>query len=106
MYTIEKTEIPYPMTYALRFHVNRKGISFWIHGRDLPGYPGSHGCIGLYDESMQKRYYRTPRDPALVDAKTLFDWVIAPLQDGGRFRVLEEGPHLLIVGKAPVPLSP
>ncbi|HZW35545.1 MAG: hypothetical protein ACM319_08615, partial [Deltaproteobacteria bacterium] len=66
-------------------------------------YPGSHGCIGLYDESMQKTYYRTLRDPVLEDAKSLFDWAIAPRQDVGRFRVLEEGPHLLIVGKAPIP---
>lgn len=105
MYTIENTILPYPMTYALRFHVTRQGVSFWIHGRDLPGYPGSHGCIGLYDENMQKTYYRTPRDPVLEDAKSLFDWVIAPRRDSGRFRVLEEGPYLLIVGRAPVPVT-
>ena len=34
--------------------MNREGVSYWIHGRDMPGYPASHGCIGLYDESMQK----------------------------------------------------
>ncbi len=29
--------------------------AFWIHGCDLPGYPASHGCVGLYDEEMQKK---------------------------------------------------
>ena len=106
LYSIENTEIPYPMTYAVRFHVNPAGISFWIHGRDLPGYPGSHGCIGLYDEFMQKRYYGTPREPVLADAKSLFEWTIAPLKDDGKFHVLKEGPRLLIVGRQPVPSRP
>ena len=26
------------MNFALRFHVNREGMSYWIHGRDVPGY--------------------------------------------------------------------
>jgi hypothetical protein len=101
LYPIENTKIPYPMTYALRFHVNPAGISFWIHGRDLPGYPDSHGCIGLYDEVMQKKYFNIPREPVLEDAKTLFEWVIAPLRDEGRFRVLEKGPRILIMGTPP-----
>ena len=103
LYTIEDTDIPYPMTYALRFHVNQAGTSFWIHGRDIPGYQDSHGCIGLSDEVMQKKYYRIPREPVLEDAKTLFEWAIAPLRDDGKFRVLEEGPRLRIVGTLPVP---
>ena len=37
LYTIEGTDRLYPMNYALRFHVNREGVSYWIHGRDLPG---------------------------------------------------------------------
>ena len=61
LYTIEGTDRPYPMNYALRFHVNRKGVSYWIHGRDMPGYPVSHGCIGLYDESMQKEQFGLPK---------------------------------------------
>jgi len=101
LYPIEGTDIPYPMTYALRFHTTRAGTSYWIHGRDLPGYPDSHGCIGLYDEVMQKRYYGTPRDPVLKDARTLFEWVIAPLQDDGKFRALKDGPHVLIIGRPP-----
>jgi len=98
LYTIEDTDIPYPMTHALRFFVNKAGTSFWIHGRDLPGCPESHGCIGLSDEVMQKKYHRIPREPVLEDARTLFEWAIAPLQDDGNFGVLEEGPRLRIVG--------
>ena len=44
-----------------------------IHGRDLPGYPASHGCIGLYDEPMQKEQYGVPGDPELNDAKRRFE---------------------------------
>jgi hypothetical protein len=106
LYPIEGTEIPYPMTYAIRFHTNRAGISFWIHGRDLPGYPDSHGCIGLYDEAMQKQYYGIPRNPALEDAKTLFHWVIAPQEDDGKFRELKNGPRVLIIGKQPGRAAP
>jgi len=101
LYFIEKTNIPYPMNYSLRFYISKKGIAFWIHGRDLPGYPASHGCIGLYDEPMQKKYYRYPKNPVLEDAERLFEWVISPLPDNGRFHALENGPRVLIVGYAP-----
>lgn len=101
LYVVEKTDIPYPMNYALRFHIDKRGVAFWIHGRDLPGYPASHGCIGLYDEPMQKTYYGYPRDPVLDDARTLYEWVIAPHPDDGRFHALKEGPRVLIVGQAP-----
>ncbi len=101
LYKIEKTQIPYPMHYALRFLVTRKGVSFWIHGRDIPGYPASHGCIGLYDEEMQKRYYRSPRNPLLNDAQTLFEWAISPETGEGGFRRLKDGPRVVITGKAP-----
>ena len=43
LYMIEGTNRPYSMNYALRFHVDRAGISYWIHGRDLPGDPAFHG---------------------------------------------------------------
>ena len=76
LYTIEGTDRPYPMNYALRFHVNREGVSYWIHGRDMPGYPASHGCIGLYDEPMQKEQYGIPKEPELSDAQRLFVWVL------------------------------
>lgn len=100
-YTIEKTDIPYPMGYALRFYISRDGISFWIHGRDLPGYPASHGCIGLYDEEMQKEYYGYPPDPVLEDAKALYNWVLGDTPDDGNFHTLEGGPRVLIIGATP-----
>jgi hypothetical protein len=103
-YTIEKTNIPYPMNYALRFHISKKGVAFWIHGRDIPGYPASHGCIGLYDEPMQKKYYGHPREPILEDARTLYNWVLAPLPEDEKYRILDNGPRMQIVGRAPLPL--
>ncbi len=102
LYKIEKKDIPYPMHYALRFFTNSKGVDFWIHGRDLPGYPASHGCVGLYDEEMQKRYYRSPEKPILEDAKTLYEWAISPNPDNGTFRPLKNGPRVLIVGTSPI----
>jgi hypothetical protein len=76
LFMVEGTDRPYPMNYALRFHINREGVSYWLHGRDLPGYPASHGCIGLYDEAMQQEQYGLPNYPELNDAKRLFEWVL------------------------------
>ena len=97
LYLVEKTNKPYPMSYGLMFHVDRKGVAFWIHGRDLPGYPASHGCIGLYDEQMQKKSYGFPHEPVLEDAKVLFKWVISPLVDDGKYRILKDGLKILII---------
>jgi hypothetical protein len=102
LYTIEETDRPYPMHYALRFHVNREGVSYWIHGRDMPGYPASHGCIGLYDERMQKEEYAVPKDPELNDAKRLFEWVLSDEVDEERVIHLPRGPRVHIIGLASV----
>lgn len=104
LYNIENTNIPYPMTYALRFHINKRGIAYWMHGRDMPGYPASHGCIGLYDEAMQKRYYKYPSEPVLEDARMLYNWVLAPLPEDRKYRILDNGIRVLIAGHAPVPV--
>jgi hypothetical protein len=101
LYTIEGTDRPYPMNYALRYYVNRAGVSYWIHGRDLPGYPASHGCIGLYDEPMQKEQYGVPKDPELNDAKRLFVWVLDSEPDDDRVIPLPSGPRVHIIGQAP-----
>ncbi len=101
LYTVEGTDRPYPMNYALRFHVNQKGVSYWIHGRDLPGYPASHGCIGLYDEPMQKEQYGLPKDPELNDAKKLFEWVLGGETDDDRVIPLPRGPRVHIIGQSP-----
>ncbi|CAE6758263.1 MAG: L,D-transpeptidase [Nitrospira sp.] len=98
LYAIEATNIPYPMQYALQFYVNAQGVSYWIHGRDLPGYPASHGCIGLADERMQRRYYGEPADPVLDDAKRLYDWVIGDRTDSGTLLPILEGPRVVILG--------
>lgn len=101
LYFIEKTNIPYPMHYGLRFHISRAGVAYWIHGRDIPGYPASHGCVGLYDEEMQKKYYKYPKDPVLQDSKRLFDWAISPLMDDGKFHLIKDGIKVRIIGKTP-----
>jgi len=101
LYTIEGTDRPYPMNYALRFHVNREGVSYWIHGRDMPGYPVSHGCIGLYDESMQKEQFGLPKDPQLFDAQKLYLWVLGDASDDDGVIPLPSGPRVHIIGKAP-----
>jgi hypothetical protein len=103
LYTIEGTDRPYPMNYALRFYVNRAGVSYWIHGRDLPGYPASHGCIGLYDEPMQKEQYGVPKEPELNDAKRLFVWVLGGEPADDRVIPLPNGPRVHIIGQAPRP---
>ena len=116
LYKIEELDVPYPMHYGLRFHVDNrgKGSSYWIHGRDLPGYPASHGCIGLYDEEMQNEYYgdhdreahkknsRQLTEPYLEGAKELYDWVIGDHHDSGKFHKIKYGPKVLIVGSEPV----
>jgi hypothetical protein len=101
LYMIEGTDRPYPMNYALRFHVNREGVSYWIHGRDMPGFPASHGCIGLYDEPMKKEQYGAPKDPELFDAERLFVWVLGSEPDDDRVIPLPQGPLVHIIGQAP-----
>ena len=101
LYTVEGTNRPYPMHYGLRYYVDKSvetWPAYWFHGRDVPGYPASHGCIGLYDEIMQKQYYHEPRKPLLEDAKRLFEWAIAPHRDSGKFQNIKDGPRVLIIG--------
>jgi hypothetical protein len=102
LYKIEKSNTPYPMHYALRFFVNNEGVDFWLHGRDLPGFPASHGCVGLYDEEMQQKYYKFPRPLELQDARTLYEWVVGERKDSGRFTWLKNGPRVRIIGESPL----
>jgi hypothetical protein len=120
MYRVEEIGRPYPMHYALRFFVDKSvdtWPSYWIHGRDLPGYPASHGCIGLYDEEMQDEYYKEYdrkvnkhfhelSQPFLEGAKTLYQWVVNPATDPGGFHKIQHGPKVLIVGTPPSPPAP
>ena len=102
LYQVEKTSRPYPMHYALRFFVNEAGIDFWFHGRDLPGFPASHGCVGLYDEEMQQKYYNYSPPPQLQDSRTLYEWAIGDRDDSGGFTLLKNGPKVRIIGKPPL----
>lgn len=102
MYKIEKTDIPYPMYYGLRFYTTPGGVTYWLHGRDVPGYAVSHGCIGLYDEAMQRRFYDYPKDPVLDDVRRLYEWVLGDVPDDGRFNLLRGGPRLVIRGEPPL----
>ena len=117
LYTIEEIGRPYPMHYGLRFYVDKSvdgWPSFWIHGRDVPGYPASHGCIGLYDEEMQKDYYGAHdrkvnkpyyhelKEPFLEAAKELYRWVVGSHVDTGRFQKINYGPRVLIIGTPPL----
>lgn len=101
LYTIEGTSTPYPMTWALHFHTSPAGVTFWLHGRDMPGSPASHGCIGLYDEWMQHAYYGVPRVPVLDDARTLYEWVLGAGAGDDGIVTLRDGPRARIVGRAP-----
>lgn len=106
LYKIDKTDIPYPMHYALRFHISPQWVAYWMHGRDMPGYPASHGCIGLYDEEMQRRYYKAPAKPVLQDANTLYRWVIGAKAESGNLTSLKNGPKVRIIGTIPQAASP
>jgi hypothetical protein len=75
VYTITNTDIPYPMWWGIKFAIAKSGRGLWIHSRDMPGYPASHGCVGLSDEEMQRKFYQYPPDPQLVDSKRLYLWV-------------------------------
>lgn len=101
LYTIEGTDTPYPMNYAIKFYTNTRGVTYWIHRRDLPGYPASHGCVGLYDEEMQQVYYGVPKDPALDDARSLYRWVMGSRPESEGIQTIRDGPRVLIVGRAP-----
>src|ERR1035437_5525312 len=74
LYKTADDEEQYPMDNALRFHIGEDNVSYWLHARDLPGKPASHGCIGLFDEEMQLRVFGTPLEPVLRDSQKLYEW--------------------------------
>lgn len=117
MYTMEEIGRPYPMHYGLRFFMDKSlptTPSYYIHGRDVPGYPASHGCIGLYDEEMQidyyskydrkiyGRYYQELKPPLLAGAKKLYQWVVDGHDDPGVFHKIDYGPRVKIIGEPPL----
>jgi lipoprotein-anchoring transpeptidase ErfK/SrfK len=104
LYKTRKGDAQYPMDYAVRFHIDKERVSYWIHARDMPGKPVSHGCIGLYDEQMQKRVYGVPAKPVINDAARLYHWVADEALnevDDGRMTLIADGPTVEIRGELP-----
>jgi hypothetical protein len=104
LYKTEDEKEQYPMDNAFRFHVGEDNISYWIHARDLPGRPASHGCIGVYDEAMQKRQYDIPAEPLLRDSEILYAWAVGEEDyedDRGGLELLEDGPVVEVTGENP-----
>ncbi len=111
LYKTAKGTQQYPMDYGLLFHIDKENASYWIHARDLPGRPASHGCVGLFDENMQLRTYSVPEKPVLHDAKKLYAWTIGEelfSVDNGSPRQLARRVPLEITGELPkrLPRSP
>ncbi len=105
LYRTENDEEQYPMDNAMRFYISPDGIAYWIHARDLPGRPASHGCIGLFDEAMQNRMYDTPENPMLLDSQKLYHWAVGSDEyedDSGNQEELEDGPIVEVIGQNPV----
>lgn len=104
LYKTANDEEQYPMDNALRFHVGEDNVSYWLHARDLPGRPASHGCIGLFDEEMQLRVFGTPKKPVLKDSQKLYEWAAGEEEyedDSGTSEELEDGPVVEIRGDLP-----
>jgi hypothetical protein len=104
LYKTANDEEQYPMDNALRFHIGADNVSYWLHARDLPGRPASHGCIGLFDEEMQLRVFGTPQKPVLKDSQRLYEWAAGEEEyedDSGTAEELEDGPVVEIRGVLP-----
>ncbi len=101
--TQDETE-QYPMDNAIRFHIGDDNVSYWLHARDLPGRPASHGCIGLFDEEMQLRVYGFPEKPVLLDSQKLYRWAAVidyEDEDSGEAEEIEDGPVVEVRGPLP-----
>ena len=105
LYQTDSGDEQYPMDNAIRFHIDENAVAYWIHARDLPGRPASHGCVGLFDEAMQHRVYGFPDEPVLLDSEKLYEWAVGEEEyedDTGEQEELEDGPVVEIVGANPV----
>lgn len=104
LYKTANDEEQYPMDNALRFHIDQDNVSYWLHARDLPGRPASHGCIGLFDEEMQNRVFDTPQNPVLLDSQKLYEWAVGEEEYGddyGELDEIEDGPVVEVRGTLP-----
>jgi len=105
LYRTDDDQEQYPMDNAMRFHVAGDGVGYWLHARDLPGRPASHGCIGMFDEAMQNRMFETPENPVLLDSQKVYAWAVGEAEyeeDSGNLEELEDGPIVEVVGQNPV----
>jgi len=105
LYKTEDDSGQYPMDNAMRFHIGSDNASYWIHARDLPGKPASHGCVGLFDEGMQNRVYGVPEKPVLLDSEKFYAWAVGENEyegDSGGLELLEGGPVVEVRGENPV----
>jgi L,D-transpeptidase-like protein len=105
LYKTENDEEQYPMDNAMQFYIAPDNVGYWLHARDLPGRPASHGCIGLFDEEMQNRMFDTPEKPALMDSQKLYAWAVGEDEyedDPGNLEELEDGPVVEVIGQNPV----
>lgn len=104
LYQTEDGSAQYPMDNAMRFHIGSDNVSYWIHARDLPGKPASHGCVGLFDEGMQNRVYGIPEKPVLIDSQKFYAWAVGENEyedDSGHLEELEDGPAVEVRGVNP-----
>ena len=109
LYKTEDQEEQYPMDNAIRFHVGEDDVAYWIHARDLPGKPASHGCIGVFDEEMQNRMFGVPEKPVLLDSEKLYNWAVGEDEyedDSGELELLEDGPFVEVIGNNPGYIKP
>lgn len=109
LYKTEDQQEQYPMDNAIRFHVGDDDVSYWIHARDLPGRPASHGCIGVYDEVMQNREYGIPEIPVLHNSEKLYNWAVGEEDyddDSGELELLDDGPVVEVRGANPRYVNP
>lgn len=97
VYTISNTDILYPMYWGIKFNTSKNGRAVWIHSRDMPGYPASHGCIGLYDEEMEQKFFGYPQKPILLDSKKFYLWLFPDGENDDKPRIYPDGlPDALI----------
>ena len=105
LYRTDDDEAQYPMDNAMRFYIAPDNVAYWLHARDLPGKPASHGCIGLFDEEMQNRMYGIPEKPVLMDSQKVYDWAVGENEyedDTGELELLEDAPVVEVRGTNPV----
>ena len=105
LYKTENDEEQYPMDNAMQFYIAPDNVGYWLHARDLPGRPASHGCIGLFDEEMQNRMFDTPEKPVLMDSQKLYAWAVGEDEyedDPGNLEELEDGPVVEVIGQNPI----